>query len=67
MSDPTVNIMITSLLMFGGIGNFSNHGCLAQKKLKLSLHTKDVLLFTLLLNIAGTLIIFGLSMVILLL
>lgn len=58
VGDPTVNLMITLLFITGGIG-FTVILDLFHKKSfrKLSLHTKIVLIMTLLLNIVGPLII----------
>lgn len=62
VGDPTVNIMITLLFMVGGIGFFILTDIFAKKNLrKVSLHTKIVLLFTLLINVVSTLVIFGLE------
>jgi trk system potassium uptake protein len=58
VGDPTVNLVITSLFIIGGIG-FSVILDVWRKRSfrKLSLHSKIVLLMTLLLNIIGTFII----------
>ena len=62
VGDPTVNIMITLLIILGGIGFFVVTDIFAKKNLKkVSLHTKIVLLFTILINVVSTLIIFGLE------
>lgn len=62
VGDPTVNIMITLLFMIGGIGFYVITDIFAKKNLKkVSLHTKIVLLVTLLINVISTLIIFGLE------
>ncbi|MDW7617064.1 TrkH family potassium uptake protein [Peribacillus sp. SIMBA_075] len=64
VGDPTINLTITMLFMLGGIGFFVITDIYEQKKLKikrLSLHTKITLLFTLLLNVVSTIIIFGLE------
>lgn len=58
VGDPTVNIVITFLFIAGGIG-FTVIMELWQKRTirKLSLHSKVVLLMTLILNVIGTLVI----------
>ncbi|AXI28685.1 Ktr system potassium transporter B [Priestia megaterium] len=59
VGDPTVNIIITLLFIVGGIGFFVIADAFQKKKLrKLSLHTKIVLSFTLLINLISTIIIF---------
>lgn len=58
VGDPTVNIMVTLLFITGGIGFTVILDLFHKKSLrKLSLHTKVVLIMTLLLNIIGPLII----------
>lgn len=62
VGDPTINIMITLLFMIGGIGFYVITDIFAKKNLKkVSLHTKIVLLVTLLINVISTLVIFGLE------
>ncbi len=62
VGDPTVNIMITMLFMLGGIGFFVIAEVFEKRNIKkLSLHTKIVLLFTLLINVVSTLVIFALE------
>ncbi|HWO97265.1 MAG TPA: TrkH family potassium uptake protein [Bacillus sp. (in: firmicutes)] len=62
VGDPTVNIMITLLFMVGGIGFFVIADVFEKRNIKkLSLHTKVVLLFTLVLNVVSTLVIFALE------
>ncbi|MFP5107158.1 TrkH family potassium uptake protein [Neobacillus sp. C211] len=62
VGDPTVNIVITSLFMLGGIGFFVVSDVFQKKNLRrFSLHTKLALFFTLLINVVSTLIIFGLE------
>lgn len=62
VGDPTVNIVITSLFMLGGIGFFVIAEVFEKRSLKkFSLHTKIVLLFTLLINVVSTLVIFTLE------
>lgn len=59
VGDPTVNIVITLLFMIGGIGFFVIADVFEKRSIKkISLHTKIVLLFTLLMNVISTLIIF---------
>jgi trk system potassium uptake protein len=62
VGDPIVNIVITSLFIIGGIGFFVIADLLEKKKFtKVSLHTKIVVTFTLLLNVGSTLLIFALE------
>ncbi len=62
VADPAINIVITSLFIIGGIGFFVVSDILEKRNIrKFSLHTKIVLLVTLVLNAASTLIIFGLE------
>ncbi|KKK36125.1 Ktr system potassium transporter B [Mesobacillus campisalis] len=62
VGDPTVNIVITSLFIIGGIGFFVVADIFEKRNIrKFSLHTKVVLIFTLVLNIVSTLVIFGLE------
>lgn len=62
VGDPTVNIVITLLFMIGGIGFFVIADVFEKRSIrKISLHTKIVLLFTLLMNMVSTLIIFSLE------
>lgn len=62
VGDPTVNIVITSLFILGGIGFFVVLDVFQKKNLRrVSLHTKIVIFFTLLINVVSTLIIFGLE------
>jgi trk system potassium uptake protein len=59
VGDPTVNIMVTLLFITGGIGFTVILDLFHKRSLrKLSLHSKVVLLMTLILNIIGPLIIF---------
>lgn len=58
VGDPTVNIMVTFLFITGGIGFTVILELIHKRSLrKLSLHSKVVLLMTLILNIIGPLII----------
>ncbi|MEH7443048.1 TrkH family potassium uptake protein [Bacillus sp. JJ1122] len=62
VGDPTVNIVITGLFIIGGIGFFVIADVFEKKKItKISLHTKIVLAFTLLLNVGSTVLIFALE------
>ncbi|MDQ0859897.1 TrkH family potassium uptake protein [Bacillus sp. V2I10] len=62
VGDPTVNIFITLLFILGGIGFFVVADIYEKKNFKkLSLHTKITLIFTILLNVISTLIIFALE------
>ncbi|RFU71447.1 Ktr system potassium transporter B [Peribacillus saganii] len=62
VGDPTINIIITSLFILGGIGFFVVADIFEKRNLrKVSLHTKITLSFTLVINIVSTLIIFGLE------
>ncbi|RFU66746.1 TrkH family potassium uptake protein [Peribacillus glennii] len=62
VGDPTINIVITSLFILGGIGFFVVADIFEKRNLrKVSLHTKITLSFTLVINIVSTLIIFGLE------
>jgi trk system potassium uptake protein len=62
VGDPTVNIMITSLFIIGGTGFFVIADILEKRSIrKFSLHTKIVLVSTILLNIVSTLVIFALE------
>ncbi|PLT29747.1 TrkH family potassium uptake protein [Peribacillus deserti] len=62
VGDPTVNIVITSLFILGGIGFFVVADVFEKKNWrKISLHTKITLSFTLLINVVSTLVIFGLE------
>lgn len=62
VGDPTVNIVITLLFIVGGIGFFVIADLFEKKSWKkLSLHTKVTLLFTLIINVVSTLVIFGLE------
>ncbi|WP_078412329.1 TrkH family potassium uptake protein [Priestia abyssalis] len=62
VGDPTVNIIITMLFMLGGIGFFVIAEVFEKRSIKkFSLHTKIVLLFTLLINVVSTLVIFALE------
>lgn len=62
VGDPTVNIVITSLFILGGIGFYVVADIFEKKNLrKVSLHTKVTLFFTLIINIVSTLVIFGLE------
>ena len=62
VGDPTVNIMITLLIILGGIGFFVVTDIFAKKSFKkISLHTKIVLLFTIIINVISTLMIFALD------
>lgn len=62
VGDPTVNIVITSLFIIGGIGFFVIADIFEKKSLKkLSLHTKVALLVTLIINVVSTLVIFALE------
>ncbi|MGG6447371.1 TrkH family potassium uptake protein [Pseudobacillus badius] len=62
VGDPTVNIVITLLFISGGIGFFVIADVLEKKKFKkFSLHTKITLVFTLLINVISTLVIFTLE------
>jgi len=61
VADPTVNLVITTLIILGGIGltvlvDVSN--CIAQRKIRLSLHSKMVLSITAGLILFGTIVIF---------
>jgi trk system potassium uptake protein len=59
VGDPTVNIMVTLLFITGGIGFTVILDIFHKKSFrKLSLHTKIVLIISLILNIVGPLIIF---------
>lgn len=60
--DPTVNIVITSLFIIGGIGFFVVEDIFKKRNIfKFSLHTKIVLTVTIFLNIISTFIIFALE------
>jgi trk system potassium uptake protein len=62
VGDPVVNIVITGLFIVGGIGFFVIADLLEKKKFtRVSLHTKIVVTFTLLLNVVSTLLIFALE------
>jgi len=62
VGDPTVNIVITSLFIIGGIGFFVIAEIVEKRSIKkFSLHTKIVLIFTLVLNVVSTFVIFGLE------
>lgn len=62
VGDPVVNLVITGLFIIGGIGFFVIADLLEKKKFtKVSLHTKIVVTFTLLLNVVSTLLIFALE------
>lgn len=62
VGDPTVNIIITMLFILGGIGFFVIADVFEKKSFKkVSLHTKIVLLFTLIINVVSTLVIFALE------
>jgi trk system potassium uptake protein len=62
VGDPTVNIMITSLFIIGGTGFFVIADIFRKRNIrKFSLHTKIVLVSTILLNVVSTLIIFALE------
>ncbi|KAB7704361.1 Ktr system potassium transporter B [Bacillus aerolatus] len=62
VGDPTVNIVITLLFILGGIGFFVIADVLEKKKFKkFSLHTKITVVFTLLINVISTLVIFSLE------
>ncbi|MDQ0862198.1 trk system potassium uptake protein TrkH [Bacillus sp. V2I10] len=62
VGDPTVNIFITLLFILGGIGFFVVADIYEKKRFKkFSLHTKITLLFTILINVVSTLIIFALE------
>ena len=61
VADPTVNLVITTLIIVGGIGitvliDLSN--CITYRRIKLSLHTKMVLAMTGSLILFGTVVIF---------
>ncbi|GHI01574.1 Ktr system potassium transporter B [Neobacillus kokaensis] len=62
VGDPTVNIVITSLFIIGGIGFFVVADIFEKRNIvKFSLHTKIVLTVTLFLNVVSTLLIFVLE------
>ncbi len=62
VGDLTVNIMITSLFIIGGTGFFVIADIFRKRNIrKFSLHTKIVLVSTILLNVVSTLIIFALE------
>jgi trk system potassium uptake protein len=62
VGDPTVNIVITSLFILGGIGFFVVADVLEKRNLRtISLHTKIALSVTLVLNVVSTLVIFALE------
>lgn len=62
VGDPSVNIVITSLFILGGIGFFVVAEVVEKKKFrKFSLHTKIVVSFTLAINVISTLIILALE------
>ncbi|MDW4509489.1 MAG: TrkH family potassium uptake protein [Priestia megaterium] len=62
VGDPTVNIMITLLFIIGGTGFFVIADIFQKRNIrKFSLHTKIVLVSTILLNVVSTLIIFTLE------
>ncbi|MED4203656.1 TrkH family potassium uptake protein [Neobacillus mesonae] len=62
VGDPTVNLVITSLFIIGGVGFFVVADIFEKRNIfKFSLHTKIVLTVTLILNVVSTLIIFALE------
>jgi trk system potassium uptake protein TrkH len=62
VGDPTVNIMITLLFIIGGTGFFVIADIFRKRNIrKFSLHTKIVLVSTIVLNVVSTLIIYALE------
>jgi trk system potassium uptake protein TrkH len=62
VGDPTIILTLSSLFIIGGIGYFVILDIFKKKSWKtLSLHTKLVLLMTLILNLLGTILIFTLE------
>jgi trk system potassium uptake protein len=62
VGDPTVNIVITSLFIIGGIGFFVIADIFEKKNFRtVSLHTKIAVLLTLLINVVSTLLIYMLE------
>ena len=62
VGDPTVNIVITLLFIIGGTGFFVIADILEKRSIrKFSLHTKIVLVSTILLNVVSTIVIFALE------
>ncbi|WP_338786925.1 TrkH family potassium uptake protein [Metabacillus sp. FJAT-53654] len=62
VGDPTIILTLSSLFIIGGIGYFVILDIFKKKSWKkLSLHTKLVLLMTLILNLLGTVLIFTLE------